>query len=264
MTSLRTSIILTLTLLLSLSGVALAGRPLAIDDADPADPGQIELEAGIAYEKDAGIKHWDLPFGVAYGLVDGLEIGGGFGGQFEERTEMLDGSGGEETLNEESVGDLVVGAKWQVTESCPLGARHALAPSVKLPTADDEDGLGSGKADVDLTWIVSRDLGDKAGAHLDLGYSWIGGPDKNMVHYGFALDYQAADSLQWVGELSAEQELTGGSDTVAQFNTGFRWNLTDSLTLDASAGSKLTDDAPDFMATLGMTWAFDTRSATGK
>ena len=29
---------------LSISSVALAGRPLAIDDADPVDPGQFEFE----------------------------------------------------------------------------------------------------------------------------------------------------------------------------------------------------------------------------
>ena len=257
MTSPRVLIIITLTCLLTFSGPALAGRPLAIDDADPADPGQMEIEAGVAYEKDTGCKHWDFPFGMAYGVMDGLEVGAGFGGQFEERTEVLEDTGREVTENETDVGDLVLAAKWQVVESCPLGARHALAPSVKFPTADDQKDLGSGKTDYDLSWIISRSLGDKAGAHINLGYSWIGGPDDDVAHYGLALDYQISDAVQWVGEAFAEKETSGGTDTLAQFNAGFRWNPLDSLTVDAAAGSKLSDEGPDFIATLGLTWAFE-------
>ena len=239
---------------------SMAGRPLAVDDADPADPGQVEVEAGVSFEKDSGFKHWDVPAGVTYGLVDRLEMGVGFGGQFEERTETIEASGGQRTVRDESIGDLVVGAKWLVIESCPLGARHALAPSVKFPTADEDEDMGSGETDYDLTWIISRNFGDKTGAHINLGHSWIGGPDRNVFHYGLALDYQLSDAVQWVGETFAEQETAAGSDTVAQFNTGLRWVPIDGLTADAAVGSKLTDDAADFTATIGLTWAFETRS----
>ena len=77
----------------SMASIALAGRPLAIDDADPVDPGQFEFEAGAAYEHDSDCKHWDFPFGLTYGLVPSVEVGAGFGGQFEERTEVLEDSG---------------------------------------------------------------------------------------------------------------------------------------------------------------------------
>lgn len=242
--------------LVALSGVVWAGRPLAIDDADPVDPGQFEFEAGAAYEHDSDCKHGDFPFGLTYGLVPNVEVGAGFGGQFEERTEALDDPGAEETHSESGIGDLVVGAKWQVVESCPLGARHAVAASVKFPTADDQKELGSGETDYDLTWIASRSIGDKAGVHLNLGYAWIGGPDADVLHYGVALDYRILDAVQWVGEVFAEQELSSGADPVAQYNTGFRWNPTERLTLDLAGGTKITDDAPDFTATAGLTWAF--------
>jgi hypothetical protein len=156
-----------------------------------------------------------------------VEVGVGFGGQSEERTEILEETGIEDTCTESGIGDLAIGAKWQMIESCPLGARHALVPSVKLPTADDQKGLGSGETDYDLTWIASRAMSEKAGIHINLGYSWIGGPDKDVLHYGMALDYQILDAIQWVGEIFAEKELADGADTIAQFNTGFRWNPTD-------------------------------------
>jgi hypothetical protein len=250
--------------LLSPSGVVLAGRPLAIDDAGPVDSGQFEFEAGAAYEHDSDCKHWDVPFGLTYGLIPGIEVGAGFGGQFEERTDFLEDTGTAECVREDGIGDLVLGAKWQPIKSCPLGARHALAPSVKLPTADDDKELGSGKTDYDLTWIASRSLGEKAGAHLNLGYSWIGGPDDDVLHYGVALDYQIMYEVQWVGEVFADRELADGAAIVAQYNTGLRWNPVESLTVDIAGGSKISGEAPDYTGTVGLTWAFGFKNNESK
>jgi hypothetical protein len=241
---------------LLLAGSAFAGRPLTIDDADPVDTGLFEFEAGALYEHASHCKHWDTPFGLTYGLLQGVEAGLGFGGQLERRTEFHEDSGAEHSAHEYGFGDLAMGAKWQLLEACPLGARHALVPSVKLPTADEDRGLGSGEADYDLTWIVSRALGEKAGVHLNLGYSWVGGPDDDVLHYGVALDYLFTDAVQWVGEVFAENELAGGSDTLVQGNTGLRWTLAEGLTVDLAGGAKLNGDVPDFTVTAGLTWAF--------
>jgi len=240
----------------AVAGIALAGRPLAIDDADPVDPGLFEFEAGAAYAQGPDCQHWDVPFGLTYGAFRSVEIGVGFGGQFEERTELLAESGEEDCVREHGVGDLVVGAKWQFMPSCPLGARHALVPSVKFPTSDEDKGLGSGETDYDLTWISSRSIGEKAGVHVNVGYSWIGGADEDVLHYGLALDYRLMDAVQWVGEVFAEKELADGTETVVQYSTGFRWNPIGSVTVDLAGGSKITGDAPDFTATAGLTWAF--------
>lgn len=238
------------------SGTARAGRPLTIDDADPVDPGQFEFEAGTAYERDSDYKHWDFPLGLTYGLVPGIEVGAGFGGQSEERVEVLEDLGTEETQQETGISDLNISAKWQFIESCPLGARHALAATVKFPTADEDKELGSGQTDYDLTWIVSRTVGEKSGVHFNIGYSWIGGPDRDVLHGGVALDYAIVDTVQWMGELFTEREIDGGTDTVVQYNTGFRWNPVESLTLDIAGGSTIHGDAPDFTGTVGLTWAF--------
>ncbi len=213
------------------------------------------------YEYDSECKHWDIPFGLAYGVAPGVEMGLGFGGQFQERIEVLehrDGEpgDGEHCVREHGIGDLTLGAKWRFWESCPLGARHALAAAVKFPTADDRKGLGSGETDSDMTWIASRSIGEKAGVHLNLGYSWIGGADDDILHYGIAADYQLLETVQWVGEVFAERELSGGADTVAQYNTGLRWSPVENLTVDLAGGSRIAGDAPDFTATAGLTWAF--------
>ncbi len=232
---------------------AMAGRPLAMDDADAVDAGQFEIELGGVYEHSSDCKHWDFPFSLTYGLFRSMEIGIGFGCQIEKRSELMENDSGEQSARERGIGDLEVGAKWQFLEACPLGARHAIALAVKFPTADDDKGLGSGKTDYDATWIASRSIGEKAGIHLNLGYSWIGGPDNDIFHYGLALEYQITSSLQWVGEVFAEQETSSASDTLAQYNTGFRWNPIENLTLDIAGGSKISGDAPDLVITAGLT-----------
>lgn len=239
-----------------LSGIstAMAGRPLAMDDADPVAPGEFEIELGGVYEYNSDCKHWNFPVALTYGIFSSVEVSVELGGQTEKRTELLEDGSSEHSTRETDINDLTLGAKWQFLESCPLGARHAIMLSLKIPAADDDKGFGSGKTDYDATWGISRSIGEKAGIHLNLGYSWIGGPDNDILHYGLALDYQIIDSVQWVGEMFAEQETSSGSDTVVQYNTGFRWNPMESLMLDIAGGSKIAGDAPDLVLTAGLTW----------
>ncbi|MFH1969237.1 MAG: transporter [Verrucomicrobiota bacterium] len=242
------------------SSVAFAGRPLIIDDADPLDFKKFKAEGGTWYEKDSGCKHWDFPFGVAAGIFPSLELGAGFGGQFEERTEIDETIGEECTHSESGIGDLTLVAKWQFWGESTWLPRQAIVPAVKFPTSDKDKGLGSGKTDYDLTWIASKSFDEKAGAHINLGYSWIGEPADedagDILHYGLALDYRIVDALQWVGEVFAEKELRSGTDTIVMFNTGLRLSPAEGLTFDIAAGSRLAGDAPDLIATAGLTWEF--------
>lgn len=233
---------------------ARAGRPLAIDDADPAGPGDFEFEAGAGYVKEDDVKGLDVPLALTCGAAPDVEVSLGWGGQFEERAERLAATGTERRTREEGVGDLGLGAKWQFLPAGPLGTRHALAPSMKFPTA--HKGLGSGETDYDLTWIVSRALGEKAGAHVNLGYTWIGGPDDDVLHGGVAVTYQVAESFQLAGEIFAERATSGGAKTVGQIHLGLRYDATDTLVWDLGAGSRIGDDGPDFTATAGLTWTF--------
>lgn len=248
--------------LLAPAGAGLAGRPLTIDDAEPIEPMQLQFEAGICYWRDPGCDHLDAPLGLTCGLVPGLEVGIGFGGQFEERTEIE-----EETVRENSVGDLSLGAKWKVLDEDGWLPAQALAPAVKFPTADRDKDLGTGKADYDLSWIASKSLSDEAALHVNLGYTWIGSPDDehlgDLLHYGIAGDYLLLPELQWVGEIFSSNELKRGVAAVWMGNTGLRWEAAEGLTLDAAAGTVIHGDAPDLTATAGLTWVFGLNGSDG-
>lgn len=235
-------------------GAALAGRPLETDDADAVEPGQAEFEAGVFYARDSALKAFEIPFGLTAGILPDVEAGIACAGYFVEQTS---GAGKD---RESGVGDLELGAKLKIAAEKEWLPALAVAGSVKIPTADEDKGLGSGKTDFDLTLIASRMLTETSGLHLNAGYAWIGEPSgedvADVAHCSVALDVQLTDSVQWVGEVFAENELQGGTQALVQCNTGFRWSVSECLTLDAAAGAGLHgDDVPDFTATAGLTWA---------
>ena len=241
--------------LIFVSGTGFAARPLAVDDAGVVDAGQFEVEMGVNSVHDSGGDVLEIPVGLTAGLMPRVAVGIGFGGQFEERSHVA------EKDHESGFGDLVLGMKWNfLTETNWIPAQTLLC-SVKFPTADDHKGFGSGEIDYDLTWIASKMVTETVGLHVNAGYTWAGEPSGESVgdiaHYGAAVDVQLNETVQWVGEVFSEKELQGGSQTVVQYNTGFRWSASDALILDVAAGSSLCgDDAPDFIATLGLTWTF--------
>jgi hypothetical protein len=242
-------------ILLLLHQHAVAGRPLTVDDAEPVAFRQFEFEAGFGYVGEGDLRHYDIPFGVTYGVLPRLEAGLGFGGQIEERAEAL---GQERGVTD--VGDLTLGAKWKVFAAERAWADQALAFTVKLPTASDDRGMGSGQTDFDLAWIVSKALTANWGAHLNLGHTWTGDRttdrQDDVLHYGLALDYQVTTRLQLVAEIFADTPLTAEQETAVTVNGGTRWLVADNLVVDAAVGGGVRRAAADVVATVGLTWAF--------
>lgn len=234
--------------------MAMAGRPLSTNDAEPLGKGEWELELAIAHVNEPDCRHVDVPVALIYGLIPRLEVAVGFGGQFEEKE-----NGGGRTAFEESLSDLTLGFKWLVLDRDKVFFDHALAGGIKIPVADDAEGLGSGQFDYDLTWIISRPINDRADFLFNIGYTWFGDRDdedfSNLLHYGPAITYQLTDKFQPVAEILFETPVDGGKTSVGA-NVGVRYALTESVTLDAACGCGLAGDWPDWTATVGMTWGF--------
>jgi Putative MetA-pathway of phenol degradation len=235
--------------------VSMAGRPLNVNDIEPVAAGKWQIEAGGAYRHDSGCDHFDYPVTLAYGVVKDLDLGVGFGGQFEERTEA-----GGTKCSADGLGDLTVYPRWKFLDQSRFLPGQAVSFSVKFPTADHNEELGSGATDYDLTWIASEKVTEKFQIDLNVGYSWIGRPQDeesaNIFHYGLALEYQLFESVQWVGEVFAQREMTTGAETTIQCNTGFRYAACDGLTFDMAVGSGIRGEVPDFTAMAGLTWVF--------
>lgn len=232
-----------------------AGRPLTTDDAGTVAPGEFEFEAGAVWHRDSGFDDIEFPFGVTAGLLPTLEAGIGFGSAIQEREEATS------TKIISGLGDLALGAKWNPLAEERYWVSHALSFTAKLPTASRSKGIGTGKADFDLTYIASKSLADTLSAHLNVGYTWTGDPasgaEPDILHSGLAVGWFVAPRWELVAEVFADLPDSRADDAVAQINCGLRWSVHERLTLDTAVATKLINDAPDLTATLGLTWAWD-------
>lgn len=80
-----------------------------------------------------------------------------------------------ETFRNSGLGDLVLGFSWALPQSITGDWFVDLGARVKLPTANEQDGLGTGKTDVTVTMDVAYSLGNVT-PFVGLGYRFFGDP----------------------------------------------------------------------------------------
>lgn len=236
-----------------------AGRPLVVDDADPVERGRVEVEFGIEVETDANVKAWAAPLTIASGIAEWLEVGIGTSALYVDHEEAS-------PRRVAGIGDLVIAAKARLP-ILPFGIKFAIAPFLKIPTADEDRGLGSGELDGGGRLILTREFTDTQKLHFNAGYTVVIGdvPEerlKDVLFVGIAGETSipglAQERFQVVAELFAttEEEADGRGDI--QGRLGVRYVLIQDLVLDAAIGRSLTSHpALEFFATAGLTWTFD-------
>ncbi|MGE5609399.1 MAG: transporter [Bacillota bacterium] len=238
-----------------LAGRAEAARPLITDDAEPVAYKHFQIQAGVDYRSGNEVQDFTTPVIFSYGVVPRLEIGVGSGAIWEHRDEELDVA--------EDVGgalDTVLAAKWKVLDQEKFLADQTLELSIKLPTASESNGLGTGQTDEDVTWVVTRKIASNLQMDVNVGYTFRGSPDdenlRDLWHYGIAVEYLLTKHLQPVAEVFGETPVGDSGETVFMVNAGIRWLVAEGLVLDGAVGTGIRGEAPDVFATVGLTWVF--------
>jgi outer membrane protein OmpA-like peptidoglycan-associated protein len=160
--------------------------------------------------KDEDISIHGLSLG--WGATDKLEIYGNFGLQNRIDADALFQAGFVNdypfvaTPWETGVGDIKLGAKYKFLDDyMGDGVGLAVRGFVKLPTADDEKGLGTGKTAFGADLIISKSLSEKADIHASLGYQVNSDPDGvdlgNAMKWGLGLNIPACYFIQLQAEL---------------------------------------------------------------
>lgn len=103
-------------------------------------------------------------------------------------------------------GDIRVGAKFKLMDDYQGdGVGLALRGFLKLPTADEAKGLGTGKVSGGADLILSKTLNRGADVHASVGYQVNSDPDRvaigNAFNWGFGLNVPALRILQLQAEL---------------------------------------------------------------
>lgn len=233
-----------------LSSPAFALRPLTTDDAYTVERGTFQLEAGVdATRQDSHDRGYSPNLTLAYGLLDQMELGIGGGYLFFNP---------KEGRRENGLGDTEVKLKYRPVNEKDWIPSLAASGILKIPTASDSKGLGSGQTDFGINAIATTKIGERWIVHLNLGYTFVGenGVD-NEMNYSLGAQFILTDKWALVGEVVGINNLNGrhGDDPLSGL-MGTYYPIKENLILDAGAEIGMNKAAPDFRITAGFTWLF--------
>ncbi len=247
-----------LLLLLAIAGIAfcpdagLAYRPFFTEDAGVAGKGAVELEVGWEHVRWKNDDSDNIFVAVPkYGLTERLELALEIPYLFRHPTEGDDENG---------LGDIIVGAKFNLLEEKGPWPAFTLKGVLKTPSGNEKKGLGTGYTDYGLIAIATKGFGPLT-LHSMLGYAVVGsgaGQDMRNIHvYGLAADYRLTDKFHLVGEISGtshpnrsvEGELVG-------FLFGTRYEISDNIILDAAVRHGMHRELPGLTAIAGISTKF--------
>lgn len=216
-------------------------RPTVSVDANTTAEGSTELEFGVTI--DPG-DYLAAPLLFKYGFSENVELF--VGGDVVRSTDMLD-------RDETGIGDAIVGTRFRFWEDEEREMAAAGLFQVKLPTADDGKGLGSGEIDYIGAGTVTAALGEKASltGYAQLGL--IGRPGGDDLQTVVALVPSVAiDERTGVFAELAMFQNEGPSDPM-QLMLGVTRLLEVDMLADAGLVFGLNEEAPDLVLFIGLT-----------
>ena len=197
----------------------------------------------------------------AFGATDRIELFGTFGGRRIDADVVpvaRNAQPQDYLINKgwsTGLGDFWAGAKFGITsQATNNGYSTALRLMVKLPTASEDDGLGTGKPDFQFDLIGSREFAEKVNLTASAGIKLRGQPDGYNLTRGFKWgiggSYPSRSKLRLVAEMYGEalfnqsQTYTGNSpapgmprewdpDATRDLFGGFQWNASNGFYLGA-------------------------------
>lgn len=242
----RLALPLVLALLGLAPGVALAGRPLDTEDTATVEPGKAELELSLDYAKE--------PDGNLAGAKGVLSIGLAprFEGRIEATGLLVDADGETE---QHGVGDTLIGFKYRLLDESPERPALLGGLTLRLPTGDEDEGLGTEGVDVGVLLAASKAVGPVV-LTWNAGYTFVTA-DRTADFRTLAgsIEYAVAPGWSLVGEVVGWLGARTAPDTgIARI--GAVHALTERGRLDAAVGTGLTASSPDLVVTAGVTFSF--------
>ena len=223
-------------------------RPDVTNGTHIVDTGLLQIEIGGLYTRPtAGQESFGTPFTARVGLFEWLEARIGTDGLLlqQDATGLVSG-----------VGNLQVGAKlrlWADPGGIPV---LSILPTINIPTANAEKGLGSGDADYTVAMLTGTDIGRHW--HVDFNYG-IGaiGAGAGQPHFvqqlvSVSTSVAASDNWNpyfegfWFSRQSENQGAMLAFDTGAIYEIGARFAVDGGVQIGAS------HDAPAFAAFGGL------------
>ncbi len=161
------------------------------------------------------------------------------------------GSGGS------GLGDIILKGRYYAVEQDGWRPFIDLVGSIKFPTADPDEGLGTGEPDFTALSEFTWRLGDSPWIALaELGYTFVGKPPgvdvRNRWLYSIGLGYELNPKMTLSGYLDGRTAIFEGNENPLSILLISEYRFRPDLRFDTMFEVGLTDGAPDFGITLGL------------
>ena len=218
-------------------------RPTLSEDTATTAAGTFELEAGVLLDPEDRL---DTPVTLKYGVDARSEVSLAFSPFVFVELPGDDGEG---------FGDLLLGYRARVLDQQGERPSVGWAASVKLPTGDEDEGLGSGELDAFVAGMASYNArGWGATGYAQLGL--LGEPDGSGLDHRELLALSAARAMDpetaLFGELAGVFTPERDDEQVLAIG-GMTWSPAPGFVLDLGGLVGLSSDAPDLQLFLGFT-----------
>jgi outer membrane putative beta-barrel porin/alpha-amylase len=219
-------------------------RPDVTNGTHIVDIGLLQIEIGGLYTHTGPSQHTGgTPFTARVGLFDWLEARIGTDGLLTQTDGFSSVAG---------IGNVQVGAKlrlWADSGGIPV---LSILPTVNLPAASVEKGLGSGTADYTLALLTGTDIGRRAHVDVNYGIGSIGAGDSDPHFIQHLVSISASDAISdnWNPYVEAfwfsRQEIDGAA--VTSVDAGAIYELGARYALDGGVQIGVSRNAPAFAA----------------
>ncbi len=207
--------------------------PLVSGDIPTADLGTYELIFGYVLKDGGAVTEEELPFWeLVYGLTKVQEL------TIEAPIVRRDGPTGTTT----GIGDVILGTKYRFAGKPAADSGLSVSLEIKLPTGDEDRGLGSGAVAVDLRARGGFQLGREV-VYFNLGRTWVGEDGKdNTWFYAGVWDHPVGSKLRLLTEIYGKTADESGARNTLAGSVGIKWRLPHRQQIQASIGRSLRSD----------------------
>ena len=247
-------------LCLLVHSVVWGAHPLTTDDTGTQGKGRFQIEINGQYDSDketlngASLESTgsQVATTLSYGMIESadlvLSLPYQWGKVKQDGVTLYDEKGISETTFE---------VKWRFYEKDGLSL--ALKPGARIPTGDDEKGLGAGKTGVHAFLIGSKEASPWA-FHVNVGYIMnenMADEEKNLWQASLAATYEAVKGLKVVGNIGIERNRDKTADKdPAFFLGGVIYSLSENVDIDCGVKYGLTEPETDWSVMAGTAFRF--------